>query len=54
MLNIIRLNDSTDHGGRVIECIANTNLNGKTMAGKGPRKKNKATYLDCAERHLSK
>ena len=34
MLKIIRLNDSTDHGGKVIECIANTNLNGKPMAGK--------------------
>ncbi|AJQ51134.1 MULTISPECIES: PAAR domain-containing protein [Pseudomonas] len=35
MPQIVRLNDSTDHGGEVIESIPHTNLNGKPMAGKG-------------------
>ena len=35
MKNIVRTVDTTDHGGKVIGCIANTNLNGKPMAGKG-------------------
>ncbi|WP_414875817.1 MULTISPECIES: PAAR domain-containing protein [unclassified Pseudomonas] len=32
---IIRLDDTTDHGGVVTESIPHTNLNGKPMAGKG-------------------
>ena len=35
MKAIIRLGDTTDHGGSVIESITHTNLNGKPMAGKG-------------------
>ncbi|WJN52718.1 PAAR domain-containing protein [Pseudomonas asiatica] len=35
MNNIVRVGDTTDHGGVVIGSIANTNLNGKPMAGKG-------------------
>ncbi|WP_339467475.1 PAAR domain-containing protein [Pseudomonas capeferrum] len=37
MKSIIRLGDTTDHGGEVIESIPHTNLNGKPMAGKGHR-----------------
>ncbi|PBJ26459.1 PAAR motif protein [Pseudomonas sp. ACN8] len=32
---IVRLGDTTDHGGIVTESIPHTNLNGKPMAGKG-------------------
>jgi uncharacterized Zn-binding protein involved in type VI secretion len=35
MMEIIRLGDTTDHGGIVTESIPHTNLNGKPMAGKG-------------------
>ncbi|ATP50421.1 PAAR domain-containing protein [Pseudomonas sp. ITEM 17296] len=35
MTAIVRLGDSTNHGGTVINSIAYTNLNGKPMAGKG-------------------
>ncbi|MGE8393698.1 PAAR domain-containing protein [Pseudomonas sp. BIGb0427] len=35
MKNLIRLGDTTDHGGIVIESISHTNLNGKPIAGKG-------------------
>ncbi|MCU7238523.1 PAAR domain-containing protein [Pseudomonas peradeniyensis] len=35
MNNIIRLGDTTDHGGQVIESIPHSHLNGKPMAGKG-------------------
>lgn len=35
MRPIIRLGDTTDHGGKVIDAIPHTNLNGKSMAGKG-------------------
>ena len=35
MKSIVRLGDTTDHGGSVIESIPHTNLNGKPMAGKG-------------------
>ena len=35
MNSIVRLDDTTDHGGVVIESIPHTNLNGKPMAGKG-------------------
>ncbi|MCE7764309.1 PAAR domain-containing protein [Pseudomonas putida] len=35
MKNIVRLGDSTTHGGLVVESIPHTNLNGKPMAGKG-------------------
>ncbi|ELF6206746.1 MULTISPECIES: PAAR domain-containing protein [Pseudomonas] len=35
MKNIVRLGDSTTHGGEVVESIPHTNLNGKPMAGKG-------------------
>lgn len=34
-MDIIRLGDSTDHGGKVIEAFSQTNLNGKPMAGVG-------------------
>jgi uncharacterized Zn-binding protein involved in type VI secretion len=32
---IVRLGDTTNHGGVVTESIPHTNLNGKPMAGKG-------------------
>ncbi|MDV5100165.1 PAAR domain-containing protein [Pseudomonas sp. LSJ-87] len=32
---IVRLGDTTDHGGIVMESIPHTNLNGTPMAGKG-------------------
>lgn len=35
MKNIVRLEDTTDHGGCVIESIPHSNLNGKAIAGKG-------------------
>ncbi|KPM63211.1 hypothetical protein HB4184_14375 [Pseudomonas putida] len=35
MNNIIRIGDTTDHGGTVTGSISHTNLNGKPMAGKG-------------------
>jgi len=35
IMNIVRLGDMTDHGGRVIDSIPHTDLNGKAMAGKG-------------------
>lgn len=35
MKKIVRLGDSSDHGGTVIDAIAHTNLNGKPTAGKG-------------------
>lgn len=35
MSNVVRLGDTTNHGGRVLEFIPHTNLNGKPMAGKG-------------------
>ncbi|QVM98882.1 PAAR domain-containing protein [Pseudomonas sp. SORT22] len=35
MRKIVRLGDSTDHGGSVIESLSPTNLNGKPIAGKG-------------------
>lgn len=35
MKAIVRLGDTTDPGGLVIESIPHTNLNGKPMAGKG-------------------
>ncbi|WP_312710547.1 PAAR domain-containing protein [Stenotrophomonas sp.] len=34
-MNIVRHGDATNHGGYVIESIPHTNLNGKSMAGKG-------------------
>jgi uncharacterized Zn-binding protein involved in type VI secretion len=34
-MNIVRLGDTTDHGGSVIESIPHSNLNGKPMAGRG-------------------
>ncbi|WP_313644748.1 PAAR domain-containing protein [Pseudomonas sp.] len=34
-MKIVRLDDITDPGGRVIESIKNTALSGKPMAGKG-------------------
>ena len=34
MKKIIRIDDTTDHGGIVIESIPHINLNGKPMAGK--------------------
>ena len=34
-MDIIRLGDTTDHGGTVIEAFNQTNLNGKPMAGMG-------------------
>ena len=35
MNQIIRLGDTTDHGGIVLDAIPHTNLNGKPLAGKG-------------------
>lgn len=35
MNNILRIGDTTDHGGVVIGYIGNNNLNGEPMAGKG-------------------
>ena len=35
MNKIVRLDDTTDHGGKVINSIPHTNLNGKPIAGKG-------------------
>ncbi|MGF6594767.1 PAAR domain-containing protein [Pseudomonas sp. B21-012] len=35
MRAIVRLNDSTDHGGTVSNSIPRTDLNGKPIAGKG-------------------
>jgi uncharacterized Zn-binding protein involved in type VI secretion len=35
MSKIIRLGDTTDHGGIVLDSIPHTNLNGKPIAGKG-------------------
>lgn len=35
MQDIVRLGDSTSHGGTVIEAFGQTNLNGKPMAGVG-------------------
>lgn len=34
-MDIIRLGDTTSHGGTVIEAFAQTDLNGKPMAGVG-------------------
>ncbi|APC19550.1 hypothetical protein BLL42_27940 (plasmid) [Pseudomonas frederiksbergensis] len=34
-MDIIRLGDSTTHGGTVIEAFSQTDLNGKPMAGVG-------------------
>lgn len=34
-MDIIRLGDSTSHGGKVIEAFSQTDLNGKPMAGVG-------------------
>lgn len=34
-MDIIRLGDSTSHGGTVIEAFNQTDLNGKPMAGVG-------------------
>lgn len=34
-MDIIRLGDSTNHGGTVIEAFSHTNINGKPMAGVG-------------------
>ncbi|MBV4460117.1 PAAR domain-containing protein [Pseudomonas sp. COR58] len=34
-MDIIRLGDSTSHGGTVIEAFGHTDLNGKPMAGVG-------------------
>lgn len=34
-MGIIRLGDSTSHGGSVIEAFSQTDLNGKPMAGVG-------------------
>ncbi len=35
MKKIVRLDDMTDHGGKVLNSIPHTNLNGKPIAGKG-------------------
>ncbi|MFK0033166.1 PAAR domain-containing protein [Pseudomonas monteilii] len=35
MRRVVRLGDTTDHGGAVVGFIPHTNLNGKPMAGKG-------------------
>jgi uncharacterized Zn-binding protein involved in type VI secretion len=35
MKKIVRLGDTTDHGGIVLDSISHTNLNGKPIAGKG-------------------
>jgi uncharacterized Zn-binding protein involved in type VI secretion len=35
MKAIVRLNDTTTHGGKVLGSISHTNLNGKPIAGKG-------------------
>ncbi|WP_410174390.1 PAAR domain-containing protein [Pseudomonas helleri] len=35
MKTIVRLDDTTNHGGLVIESIPRTRLNGKPMAGNG-------------------
>lgn len=35
MQDIIRLGDSTSHGGKVLEAFNQTNLNGRPMAGVG-------------------
>lgn len=35
MKDIVRIGDTTNHGGRVIDSIPHTNLNGRAMAGKG-------------------
>jgi len=35
MKNVIRLGDSTSHGGVVLEAFSQTNLNGKPIAGVG-------------------
>lgn len=34
-MDIIRLGDATDHGGKVIQAFDQINLNGKPMAGVG-------------------
>ncbi|KAF0862496.1 PAAR domain-containing protein [Pseudomonas sp. LD120] len=34
-MDIVRLGDSTTHGGTVIEAFSQTDLNGKPMAGLG-------------------
>ncbi|HCF2589804.1 PAAR domain-containing protein [Pseudomonas aeruginosa] len=34
-MDIVRLGDSTDHGGTVMEAFGQTDLNGKPMAGVG-------------------
>ncbi|MFL1552111.1 PAAR domain-containing protein [Pseudomonas sp. D47] len=34
-MDIIRLDDTTSHGGRLIEAFSQTDLNGKPMAGLG-------------------
>lgn len=34
MNEIARLGDTTDHGGIILNAIPNTNLNGKSIAGK--------------------
>lgn len=36
-MDIIRLGDTTSHGGTVIEAFGQTDLNGKPMAGVGHR-----------------
>lgn len=38
-MDIIRLGDSTSHGGTVIEAFNQTDLNGKPMAGVGHKVK---------------
>ncbi|WP_442927627.1 PAAR domain-containing protein [Microcoleus sp. A2-C2] len=35
MKDIVRLGDSTSHGGVVLEAFSQTNLNGKPIAGVG-------------------
>ncbi|MFK0314564.1 PAAR domain-containing protein [Pseudomonas sp. NPDC090233] len=35
MKDIVRLGDSTNHGGVVVDSIPHTNLSGRPMAGKG-------------------
>ncbi|WP_028693571.1 PAAR domain-containing protein [Pseudomonas cremoricolorata] len=37
MNKIIRLGDTTSHGGVVLSAISHTHLNGKPIAGKGDR-----------------
>ncbi|WP_201174159.1 PAAR domain-containing protein [Pseudomonas sp. S31] len=35
MKAIVRIGDTTNHGGQVIDAIAHTSLNGRPIAGKG-------------------